>query len=206
MATAELLPRFAASSALPHGIRVNVRPGIVAVQMRDGDFAVVEGFRILGRFPSPDLSAGHPWTSARVEVFETAGRVVDGRYKPPQALPSDASASASEPETPAGCPPISDLPGEAAPPSQPAPSAVLWERRLRFPRVSPPDWIGGLLSYVGLTGVIILGAWACEGLDSAPDQTYWYCWDQGDPSPHHLGHHVAGDHYCSSGELREAGF
>lgn len=31
--------------------------------------------------------------------------------------------------------------------------------------------------------------------------TYWYCWDSGNPSPHHLGHHVYGDHLCSESEL-----
>ncbi|MFE9098929.1 hypothetical protein [Streptomyces sp. NPDC007264] len=36
-------------------------------------------------------------------------------------------------------------------------------------------------------------------------QAYWYCWDAGDPAPHHLGHLVAGDHLCTWGELRSAG-
>jgi hypothetical protein len=36
-------------------------------------------------------------------------------------------------------------------------------------------------------------------------QTYWYCWDAGNPDPHHLGHPVSGDHYCSEQELRDAG-
>jgi hypothetical protein len=37
---------------------------------------------------------------------------------------------------------------------------------------------------------------ACHG-----GQTYWYCWDSGAPAPHHLGHPVAGDHYCTAEEL-----
>lgn len=32
-------------------------------------------------------------------------------------------------------------------------------------------------------------------------QSYWYCWDSGTPRPHHLGHHVAGDHLCTDAEL-----
>jgi hypothetical protein len=36
-------------------------------------------------------------------------------------------------------------------------------------------------------------------------QTYWYCWDQGTPAPHHLGYYVPDDHYCSDVELRDAG-
>jgi hypothetical protein len=36
-------------------------------------------------------------------------------------------------------------------------------------------------------------------------QYYYYCWDTGDPSPHHLGYPVSGDHYCTDGELHNAG-
>lgn len=36
---------------------------------------------------------------------------------------------------------------------------------------------------------------------TACGQRYWYCWDVGSPSPHHLGHRVAGDHLCSNAEL-----
>jgi hypothetical protein len=36
-------------------------------------------------------------------------------------------------------------------------------------------------------------------------QGYWYCWDSGDPKPHHLGHYVSGDHLCTDGELHDAG-
>lgn len=36
-------------------------------------------------------------------------------------------------------------------------------------------------------------------------QSYWYCWDTGAPRPHHLGHHVNGDHYCTDNELHSAG-
>lgn len=33
---------------------------------------------------------------------------------------------------------------------------------------------------------------------------YWYCWDAGDPRPHHLGAPVPGDHVCSEVELQQA--
>jgi hypothetical protein len=36
-------------------------------------------------------------------------------------------------------------------------------------------------------------------------QDYWYCWDEGDPMPHHLGYHVSGDHLCDDSELSDAG-
>ena len=36
-------------------------------------------------------------------------------------------------------------------------------------------------------------------------QYYWYCWDNGMGSPHHLGHRTIGDHLCTQGELRRAG-
>lgn len=32
-------------------------------------------------------------------------------------------------------------------------------------------------------------------------QSYWYCWNVGNPSPHHLGHPVYGDHLCTNQEL-----
>ena len=39
---------------------------------------------------------------------------------------------------------------------------------------------------------------------SESTNTYWYCWDTGNPSPHHLGHPVSGDHLCSDSELAAA--
>lgn len=33
---------------------------------------------------------------------------------------------------------------------------------------------------------------------------YWYCWDVGDPHPHHLGARVSGDHLCTDAELQQA--
>ncbi|MEU6416043.1 hypothetical protein [Streptomyces spiralis] len=36
-------------------------------------------------------------------------------------------------------------------------------------------------------------------------QGYWYCWNSGDPGPHHLDHWVPNDHLCTWGELRSAG-
>lgn len=32
-----------------------------------------------------------------------------------------------------------------------------------------------------------------------------YCWDEGSPRPHHLGHPAMGDHQCTYGELRGIG-
>ncbi|POX58698.1 hypothetical protein C3492_36390 [Streptomyces sp. Ru62] len=34
---------------------------------------------------------------------------------------------------------------------------------------------------------------------------YWYCWNSGDPAPHHLDHWVPNDHLCTWGELRSSG-
>lgn len=34
------------------------------------------------------------------------------------------------------------------------------------------------------------------------DYAYWYCWNRGDPRPHHLGAFVQGDHICSEEELQ----
>jgi hypothetical protein len=39
---------------------------------------------------------------------------------------------------------------------------------------------------------------------SNDDYGYWYCWDAGDPRPHHLGARVSGDHLCTDVELHQA--
>jgi hypothetical protein len=39
---------------------------------------------------------------------------------------------------------------------------------------------------------------------SNEDYGYWYCWDVGDPRPHHIGAPVSGDHMCSDVELQQA--
>jgi hypothetical protein len=36
------------------------------------------------------------------------------------------------------------------------------------------------------------------------DYAYWYCWNTGEPRPHHLGHRSVGDHVCSEEELSGA--
>lgn len=44
---------------------------------------------------------------------------------------------------------------------------------------------------------------------SQPDwmiQGFWYCWNSQPVLPHHLDHHVPGDHLCTWGELRDSGF
>jgi ssDNA-binding Zn-finger/Zn-ribbon topoisomerase 1 len=40
---------------------------------------------------------------------------------------------------------------------------------------------------------------------SAPNSSYWYCWNSGALSPHHPNHPVSGDHLCSDAELRASG-
>lgn len=47
-----------------------------------------------------------------------------------------------------------------------------------------------ILSAVTLTG-------------TAQAYSYWYCWDNGSPQPHHLGHQVAGDHPCTAQEMQQ---
>lgn len=69
---------------------------------------------------------------------------------------------------------------------------------------------GGLLLLVVASGIMLAIVGGVIDLftpekDTDVTQSYWYCWDTGDPSPHHLGHYVDNDHYCSVGELRAAG-
>jgi hypothetical protein len=54
-----------------------------------------------------------------------------------------------------------------------------------------------------VVGVLCVAAFPFAGC--ATENTYWYCWDHGAKAPHHLGHHVAGDHVCANGELKGAG-
>lgn len=32
---------------------------------------------------------------------------------------------------------------------------------------------------------------------------YWFCWNRGEPEPHHLGHRSQLDHLCSEDELQQ---
>jgi hypothetical protein len=59
-----------------------------------------------------------------------------------------------------------------------------------------------LASGAALT-VAVVGITGCGLYDT---NSYWYCWDKGAKSPHHLGHHVDGDHLCSDAELKGTGF
>ncbi len=67
----------------------------------------------------------------------------------------------------------------------------------------------GIWAIVGLGFLILVGYWVISGIvnvvtdqgSSHATQTYWYCWNSGAPEPHHLGHHVSGDHYCTDHEL-----
>jgi hypothetical protein len=54
-------------------------------------------------------------------------------------------------------------------------------------------WWHGLTLLI-VAGLVVLAA-------GCASNGYWYCWDTGDPAPHHLGHPVAGDHLCSSAGL-----
>jgi hypothetical protein len=54
--------------------------------------------------------------------------------------------------------------------------------------------------------VLALATLAAIGLSACSSNTYWYCWDSGPKSPHHLGYPTTGDHVCSDDELRGTGF
>lgn len=79
-------------------------------------------------------------------------------------------------------------------------------------------WLGvlaGLASVVAFTaGVFALASLAgLHGEKPNPrpavshlsnrDYAYWYCWNRGNPRPHHLGAAVQGDHVCSEEELQD---
>lgn len=62
----------------------------------------------------------------------------------------------------------------------------------------------GLVAVIATLGV----AWCSSSTtsnSSAPNSSYWYCWNSGALSPHHLNHPVSGDHLCSDAELRASG-
>jgi hypothetical protein len=67
--------------------------------------------------------------------------------------------------------------------------------------------IKALAIATGIAAMLTLGACrSSNGGTSGSDsnyvtQSYWYCWDSGPPSPHHLGHSVSGDHLCTNAEL-----
>jgi len=60
------------------------------------------------------------------------------------------------------------------------------------------------LKGIAVIGAVCAMATAVAGCGST--NSYWYCWDQGDKAPHHLGHYVEGDHVCSNAELKGTGF
>ena len=43
-----------------------------------------------------------------------------------------------------------------------------------------------------------------EDRRDAVNQSYYYCWDEGYPEPHHLGYPVNDDHLCTVGELEDS--
>jgi hypothetical protein len=81
-------------------------------------------------------------------------------------------------------------------------------------------WAEGLIGILVLAGLIAAGlALAAHSRHhhepgarphsttsplSNNDYGYWYCWDVGDPHPHHLGVRVTGDHLCTDVELQQA--
>jgi len=50
-------------------------------------------------------------------------------------------------------------------------------------------------------GIILAAIYFYFNKYSPVTQSYWYCWDTGNPTPHHLGHPVYGDHLCTDQEL-----
>jgi hypothetical protein len=51
-----------------------------------------------------------------------------------------------------------------------------------------------------LAGALLVASLAA-GCGSQTSQSYYYCWNSGPPSPHHLGHYVSGDHVCTDKEI-----
>jgi hypothetical protein len=79
-------------------------------------------------------------------------------------------------------------------------------------------WLGvaaGLSAAAGVVAVLVGVGWLLgfrPGATPQPTPTtsrlsnrdYGYCWDVGDPHPHHLGAYVSGDHLCAAAELQQA--
>jgi len=65
-----------------------------------------------------------------------------------------------------------------------------------------PLLVAARLLAVRFASVLLLVASLLAGCGGSG---YWYCWDKGDPKPHHLGKKVSGDHPCSQAELDAAG-
>jgi hypothetical protein len=57
----------------------------------------------------------------------------------------------------------------------------------------------------GLTVRTDCTKWIVKVVPATYSQSYWYCWDSGKPRPHHLGHWVSNDHFCSDEELVRSG-
>jgi hypothetical protein len=56
-----------------------------------------------------------------------------------------------------------------------------------------------------LLTTVLLMAGPIAGCADSSGNYYWYCWDDGQGGPHHLGHPVSGDHLCSDAELKAGG-
>jgi hypothetical protein len=69
----------------------------------------------------------------------------------------------------------------------------------------------GLWLVIALIVVVLIFGW-CTGYAEmvydqhfgAEQETGGYCWDHGDPHPHHLGHRVPNDHVCKRDDLADA--
>ena len=73
--------------------------------------------------------------------------------------------------------------------------------------------MGVVLAAVGLVLVVLFFAWCTGYADLVYDQKFGdemetgtYCWDQGDPHPHYLGHKVGTDHVCTDDDLADAAY
>ena len=62
-----------------------------------------------------------------------------------------------------------------------------------------------LVAIAGVCATATLAA-GCDNWISSSSNSYWYCWDEGAKKPHHLGHHVSGDHVCNDNELKGTRF
>src|SRR5579859_1559564 len=66
------------------------------------------------------------------------------------------------------------------------------------------NWSKFLVNFIFWSVVILVVVliYISPKTPNSQTQSYLYCWDTGDPRPHHFGHRVAGDHLCSDEELK----
>jgi hypothetical protein len=61
----------------------------------------------------------------------------------------------------------------------------------------------GVVPFDGGASLLVVAFTAAP--QAVVSQTYWFCWDKGDPSPHHGAYGSTDDHYCTDQELSDAG-